>query len=322
MVTSKIDSVLFAISPEATLLRLGQKNHHPDTLDFQYSPGYLAQATRNGRNNYVSSDGAVIYTHLNPDPSSQYVIVASAGKDRDKAIAKAARILAKSSGQDVIVKNVGLESRLSEPGFEDYREDESWDEYSKYDDNTFPQQVIDTYSYSLEGSQFAKLREQIGRFDRDHLVMDILIGGHPNPRVEMAGTGYFKSLLRIWAQQMAERKGLDADEFIRTNEMFGPENRKFLHYSFSDLDSNKPFGALTFSEISQHCLGLNAVINDFSFNNSSRYLTHRAILLAKDLGYRHLNLQGSEDENQHRSKRKFRAPIEIPKKHLVFRAKR
>lgn len=292
------------------LLRVRDK-YLSKSLDFKHSLGYIMQATRNRIIGYVGDDVAVIYTSKTIEPSSGPVIVASFGKDTDDLITRIAKKTAMDSGLDVIVKNVDPGSGLEEAGFEDYREDEQWDENSKYDDNTFPQQVIDVHDcLDLEGSKYAKLREEVNRFDREN---DVEVTARYS-------SGEFDSMLSLWADQMAERRGLDREELVRSHKMFRNPDYPFMKRKIVDKRTGKLVGLLGMSNISNLCLGHNLMINDFSIRGSCRRLQYEAVRIASSMAYHYLNIQGSEDENQHRSKRKFRAPIEIPKKHLVWRA--
>lgn len=290
-----------------------QERYQPETLDFEYNLGYLLQATRNGAFNCVEDESIVVYTRKSLDETSQYVIVASAGKDPISLMKKVTKELARESGRDVIVKNVGenLEIILKEKGFEDYTEEERWDSSSKYDDNTFPQQIVCTEKVSkLKGSKYSSLREELERFDRKYSVS---IENYWDEND-------FELILDKWARQMEERENLDRKEAKRSHLMFRDKNPNFYQYVVRNDTSLEIIGFLCFSEISKDCLGFNALINDFSYKNLYRYMMYQGIKIAQSLGYQYVNLQGSENSNQYRSKRRFKANLEIKKKHLVYRA--
>ena len=299
-----------------------QEKCHPDSLDFQHCMGYLVQALRNNSeysrydrpHTIMEGDNAIAYT-TKSQSRTPYVIVSGVGKNVGGFIAREAQNLSNDSKDDVIVKNVGedLELRLKEEGFEDYGDGENWDEHSKYDDNTFPQQVIDLEIYNpWGGSDYSKLREELKRFHRDYSVVLKRVEDTPE------STKNFRTLLSLWAQQMFERKSIREMDLFVSQVMFSPGNFD-IQYEFNDSETGDLVGFLSFDEISRSCLGLNAIINDFSYWNSYRFMTHTATNIAKEHGYRYLNLQGSEDAGQYQSKRRFKAQIEIPKKHLVYR---
>ena len=289
-----------------------QEKNQPQVVDFEYSVGYIAQATRNGLYIATSDETAVVFTHRDDDPHSKYVIVVSSGLQRAELIRNIAPQLASSSQKDVIVKNVGadLESRLLQRGFEQYLPEEQWDNYARYDDNTFPQQVIDSEEYcGLRGSKYASLREELRRFERQYSLS--LRPYETKDDISM--------LVRKWASQMKERNGVNEDELLRSHQMFLDHNSDYVQYVVEDNKSGQIIGYMSFSKISDNTLGFNVLINDFSYRNLYRVMMDKGIEIAHDQGFRYINLQGSEDEAQYRSKRRFKAEIEIPKKHLVYR---
>lgn len=286
-----------------------QREHQPNALDFEYCTGYLRQATRNGCFERTEDDTSIIWTRRQPN-KDRYVIVASSGKNRVGIIESTSKELAKESEKDVVVKNVGrdLEVKLKASGFEDYRDDERWD-YSKYDDNTYPQQIVDTEKCSsLEGPKYSSLREELMRFRRKV----------PIKVVPYKSKERVKSLLERWAEQMSRRDAnMNYDELIRSHEDFIESNTAYLQFEILNPDS--VVGFISLSEISRRCMGFNALINDFSYRNLYRAIMFEGIKIVNEHGYHFVNLQGSEDEDQHKSKRRFKAGTEIPKKHLVYR---
>lgn len=289
-----------------------QERYQPEALDFEYNLGYLLQATRNDTFICTEDETQVVYTRKSLDEISPYVIVTSAGKDSVSLIERVAKELAKKSSRDIIAKNVGenLETRLKERGFEDYTEEERWDEISKYDDNTFPQQIVCTKEVSeLRGSKYSSLREELKRFNREYSVSI----------EDYCDEKDFDTILEKWAKQMEERENLVQKEVERSHLMFREKKPYFFQYLVRDDTSGNVIGFMCFSRISENCLGFNALINDFSYRNLYRYMMYQGIKISYDLGYQYINLQGSEDLNQYRSKRRFKADIEIKKKHLVYR---
>lgn len=295
-----------------TDFKISQEQYQPEALDFEYNLGYLLQSTRNGVFVQVEGDTAIVYTRKSLDQNSSYVIVASAGKNPESLIEKTAKELVAESGRDVIVKNVGedLESRLKAISFEDYTEEESWDNYSEYDDNTFPQQIVSTKEVGeLRGPKYSSLREELSRFSREYSIS----------LETYCNESDFDEILEKWAIQMEERDSLNREETKRSHLMFKEKSLKFPQYIVREDNSREVIGFMSFSEISKNCLGFNALINDFSYRNLYRFMMHQGIKIANKLGYQYVNLQGSEDLNQYRSKRRFKANIEINKKHLVYR---
>jgi len=288
-----------------------QRRYQPETVDFEYNTGYLMQATRNGTYIHTEDETAVIYTKKAADEGSQFVIVAAAGKDRSGLIMSAARSLSMMCPEAVIIKNVGedLEPDLKCAGCSEYGCGDMWDSYAKYDDNTYPQLIVDAEECAgLKGSKYTRLREEMNRCKRDYSI-DV---------VEYDDESAFDRLLDMWADRLAKSNGIDKAEIKRSHEMFRPVRDEFFQHCVRDADTGAVIGFLSFSEISKNCLGFNALINDFSYRNLYRLMMFEGIKIADRLGYHYVNLQGSEDEAQYKSKLRFKPGIVISKKHLVY----
>lgn len=111
--------------------------------------------------------------------------------------------------------------------------------------------------------------------------------------------------------------------FYESHRLFLDFDKHFYHQKIVDYSKytiiGDIMGLLCFSRISDSCLGFNALINDFSYRNLYRWMMHEGVRIAKTKGFRYLNIQGSEDADQYQSKQRFKAEIEIPKKHLVLK---
>ncbi len=87
------------------------------------------------------------------------------------------------------------------------------------------------------------------------------------------------------------------------------------------MKNNRIIAFTNFSEISKTTLAYNMIIMNFDYRNLCRKLIYEGAQIAHSLGYEFLNIQGSETEKQHKSKRRFKAEIEIAKKHMAYRSK-
>jgi hypothetical protein len=284
------------------------ETYHSETLEFEYCNGYILQATRNGFFAWESDENITIFTKRDDG----YVIIASAGKERGTAIWQMAHYLHEHAQTPVKIKNVNhsLERELLNLGFRHYRVDEWWNGESKYDDNSFPEQVLETEALTkLEGSEYQSLREERNRFNRESQIVV--------SKIKYCTPELVEGLLVSWIDNMYIRNGWDKKELRASHEIFFVDRPDLMQYGAYDSNNNL-IGLLVFSEISSQCLGFNVLINDFELRNLYRILMFEAAKIANSLGYPFLNIQGSEDTNQYLSKRRMHSKKEIYKEHLIF----
>ena len=299
------------IDKELGNLRNLVSKFHGDFCDFELCNGYILQATRNYFDSRKFSDGIVIFTKkLYGD---NFVVVTSAGTNRAENIYTVAKELFENSSKHVVIKNVGkeLESRLLKLGCRHYRVDEWWDDQSKYDDNSFPEQILNAkQSTSLDGPNYKSLREECARFNRGYQI-EVKRWNICNPEMT-------KELLKKWVDNMHIRNDWDKNELHASHEMFCNSREDLIHFGVYDSKNDKLIGFMVFSEVSSKCLGYNVLVSDFEYKNLYRVLMLEGAKIANSLGYQYLNVQGSEDTNQYLSKRRLQSEFEIPKEHLIF----
>ena len=294
--------------------RTAVAQYHPDALDFELSVGYIRQATRHGCGTALTPDNVTFFTH---DPGSDRpVIVASAGGDRARRIVSVARQLHQGSRRPVVVKNVapGLEQELRDLGLGGYAEGEHWRPWAPRDDNTFPEQVLESRGLArLVGWPFRKLRHERNQFLRRHRI-DVRARAAARP-----GDDGSERLLAAWATRLARRTGLDPADLADTVRDLLAPRPGLLHYEVQDRGTAALVALFVLSPISRACLAFNALVSDPDYPASFRVLVMTAATVAAGLGYQWLNVQGSEDRAQHLSKLKLRPVTELPKTHLVLR---
>ncbi len=289
------------------LARLVERN--PYLQDFELCPGYIFQANREGCYCLKNRTSIVFFTFRYTD-QKQLVVTTSFGQEKFSLIAD---LINKWNGP-IICKNVSLSEIMAFKaiGFECYSHSEQWDEFSKFDDNSYPEQIIETNkTSSLEGRHYSSLREELRRSERKYEVH--LSTYQPAKHIRV-----FMKLLERWAEQMKARNGGQKYDYIGSHVLFGWKS-PFLDSFLIRDEKDNPIGFLTFSKISATTLGFNALINDFSYAHSYRRLMYLGINYAAESGYQYINIQGSEDRDQYFSKRRFKADIELRKIHMKFR---
>ncbi len=210
----------------------------------------------------------------------------------------------------LFVKNIDLVDReeFLKNWFKEYSDTQSRDDLSKFDDNTYPQVVVDCKEVQgMEWPERASLREEMARVQRLYPLE--LKSYDPNTHKDLP-----TPLLSKWVDDMLERDKGDREEMIRAHDFFFEENSYFTQFlAFSEKEL---IWFLCFSEVSKSCAWFNVLINDFNFYSSYRYLMHKWIIEMAKAWYQYCNLQGSETESQFNSKVRFKHEKLLPKIHM------
>jgi DNA-binding Lrp family transcriptional regulator len=283
-------------------------------FDFEYCEGYLVQAVRNfPKIAYLNSNMAFVTKKL-PEQGGNYVIVLADGFDQIGVYKKMCRHLYQESLKSVIIKNVGedLEIKLKDQKyFRGYGDGEIWDDYAKYDDNTYPQIIIHNKKFlDLEGPEYQKLREKLNWFDRRY-----------NLEIITYSSEYydvFDQLLDKWAGQMYALHGMSKNELIGSHQVYRETKNYYFQYLLRDKKSQQWVGYLCASTCSELVCGFNALLNDFNVPELYRKMMYKMIEISSRLGFTYTNLQGSETLEQFKTKEWFVPEKLIHKKHLVY----
>jgi len=289
------------IADEALFRSLVRSFRSPDNLNFEDSWAYIMQATRVCPAKFHSGD---FFAALTVKQDHSAIVIPNYFSPFFKLVEEFAALLARTIQLPIILKNVGTEDvpALTAIGFEPYRKDERWDESSKYDDQTFPQTIIDLNSVvSAFGRKFEDLRRELRcpkLSCRDYNI-------------------YFDygDVERLLLRKDVRMNGLAYDAEIRFLEMDSSLNTVALIFFLE----GKPVGFSLSDRISEKCIAFNSIIRDYSIPGLFTRLAYATAKVAKERGYRFGNLQGAENEGLHRWKRKFRPCKEIQKTHLIYR---
>ncbi len=287
-----------------------------EEMSFEYSSGYIEQATRNyPRVFYYNENNMIFYTKKDKSPNTPFVIVCGVGDKKIEAIESFVR---KKRGEcnKIIIKNVvgNDHKKLFKSGFEKYGKIEKWNETTKYDDNTYPQIVFNVKNkLDLFGPEYKKIRHTLSRFDRRYNIKILHFQNRDSKN--------FIRILNKWAKHLANRTGEKIHDLVTANKMYGKQNEKYFQYLVYEKRSKKYVGFMSFSIISEKCLAFNCLINDFNYTDSFSKILHEGIKIAARLGFSYINLQGSETYNQFKKKCSFAPDKLLYKRHLIFNPK-
>ena len=279
--------------------------YNSESLDFNLCNGYIVQSTRASIESCFDEENIVILTRKGDIP----VITTWTGK---QPITLIGRLVSNFPGKRIVIKNVDekIKGSLSILGFKDYGEYDSWDAASKYDDNSYPELVLNTEKLvSLEGSEFQSLREDLNRFNREY-----------NISVEEFSNFDFsliQELFTTWISSMSDRNGWAERQLVDSTKVLFTNQYGIKNYIIKDELNGRVIGWMNFSECSKKCLGFNVLVNDFEYYNLYRIMILKACGIAQELGYEYLNIQGSEDEGQYISKLRMKPEVQLKKVHMV-----
>lgn len=294
-----------------------QRSVSKDVFDFEYCPGYIIQATRNFPL-VVYLDGNIFFiTRKIGDNKSNYVVVAGGGFGKSRALLVLCRYLYKKSKQPIIIKNVDevWEKELKAlAGFRDYGQGENWNQYARYDDQTFPQIIINNKKLlDLKGKDYSNLREKLSWFDK-RFNLEVIPYQNEHQTI-------FDELLDRWASDMERMHQVPKKDLIESHLMYRELKDYYYQYLVFEKATKKWVGYISLSPISENVCGFNALLNDFSYEEMYKKMMYKAIEIASRLGFAYTNLQGSETEKQFQVKAWFVPDRLINKKHLVFEEK-
>jgi hypothetical protein len=183
--------------------------------------------------------------------------------------------------------------------FDTYGEDESWDAEIRYDDQTFPQQVID----------LARVCEKRGR--KYNALRNELNSGPTVSFLHYSAEKHAGLVRKLFAQQQIEGY-YDAHAMYLNLET--TEDR----WSFVFFVDDTLVGFSVLDRISPVCVAYNALACDISMRFLATSITHEICVFSYEQGFEFLNMQGSETAGLDRWKRKFVPSKSIKRVHMLY----
>ncbi|MDP2926312.1 MAG: hypothetical protein Q8N99_08090 [Nanoarchaeota archaeon] len=281
-----------------------KKYRSSDNLDFKDSWAYILQASRNLPYKIQIGDELVI---LGAKSEGSTIVIPNYFVSNVNNLKRITKGIAKS-GLQAILKNVDPENtaNLRELGFEDYKEGEKWDKTCRYDDQSFPQRVIEIESLMhLKGKDYSELKRELNRFRESY--EDIIIRRYDSTK----DFKKVKELIRIREQEISG--------FADAHKPFFSVNLSgsFLQWIFEIEGKIKGFTLC--DEISPKCIAYNALVHDSNIPHLSSFIAFEIARQSQAQGYIYFNFQGSETERLDQWKRKFNPQVSINKIHLIYR---
>ncbi len=312
--------LLWPLEPDDECILALARSRNTNALDYANARNFVTQSTFFGGHIHLQETGIVLATKRHPKQGPP-VITQWFGPKGKQTAATLAETLAER-GEKVIIKNIGQSERdwFVKNGFHDYREADGWSPFFRFDDDTYPQCVLDLgKTTKLAGPGLKTLRYHVKRFKRENDWK--LLPLTPERRVDAM------TVHADWSRDYRKRHA----RFIQADPSNGHSvdlHRRFILdpqniYNAKDLLSfvlyanERPCGFSLLERVSRTCVGLYSSIAASNKNGISETLILESLREAHEAGYRHANLGGSEFSSLHRFKLKFEPVQFIQKTHLV-----
>ncbi|MBI4361018.1 DUF2156 domain-containing protein [Candidatus Micrarchaeota archaeon] len=290
--------------------------------DYSDSWSYVMQSTFFGGYIHQENESAVLYTTRYPN-QTPYVITKWLGPKGLGRVPELAETLERKSGKPVIVKNLSENefSFLERHNFRSYAPNEGWHSDYRYDEDTFPQTIVDLDALvTLKGPALKRLRHATTHFRKRKNA--VALPYHPS---------MYEDAVRVlsgWERHFSNR----FDEKIRRDPLLLHSvdlHHRYMESLYTRCDEKnvfsyvfyldgKPEGFSLAERTGKQSVGLYCNISTNRFPGFSETIVLETLRRAHAQGMNAANLGGSEFESLHQFKQKFGPSRYIQKTHAVF----
>lgn len=288
-----------------TLLRI-----RPGSKNYEDSWGYIIQATRNGGFKWFDPyTGFLIFFGYKPD-DNKTIAVASYFSEPEYFAHAITRVKEALKVKQIIVKNVNPSdtTSLTSYGFRQYKQGEGWNQEFQFDDQTFPQQLIDlTKLFEAKGPRYHKLRQALNKHNSIFVFRKYR---HED----------YDAVLDLFTQKDGNTlKSIDRNQgmYFSSHKMY--PNADINKFIIQNKITNELVGFTATSDISSLYTTLVASIFRVDTRVESVWGIYQTLITKYQSGFELVNLGGCETEGTHTFlNRHFRPIEELKKTHLVY----
>ncbi len=208
-----------------------------------------------------------------------------------------------------IYKNASIEeiSNLKNEGFREYHNAEHWSQNARFDDQSYPQVVLDVNRLSrLEGKDYKRLRNYCHRFSSAKISF--------KPYSKINDYVNCEKLVKNISLKISQNSGYDYHEVYDANKVFleyNPEESYIIYYE------NKIIGFIGIGVHKTHAF-LNSLQILDSYPNIGVFVMYKISQILQSKGVKFFNLSGSENHSLFIWKNKFIPHSLIERMHLVY----
>ncbi|MBP6952572.1 MAG: hypothetical protein KBD36_05865 [Alphaproteobacteria bacterium] len=244
-----------------------------------------------------NEDVLVVYNHM----CSSYQELAELFRD----------LLVATLKKELIWKNAKLNHLpvLIKYGFKLYKNEDSWNSHSKFDDQTYPQHIclIDNLK-TLSSKTLAQLRQQMRAVEKHYNDIKIIPykkENHKLPCLDLVE----RSAFEISASNAVDLRAVLSANIIYLD--YSPDNSYVVEH-------NKKIVAFIAFDIRNDIANFNCLVHDRNIKYLPSYAMMKTSELLSKEGARYLNLSGSENKSLDHWKKKFHPVTSIFRTHVVF----
>lgn len=305
-------SYISPLSPnDKELLKATVLKFRPHSINYEDSWGYIIQASRyNGFRWYDPETGYLIFFGNKSDKDNTLVIPNFFAKP--EYLAKVIAIVKElKKSPKVILKNISHSDAkaLIHAGFRYYRKDEVWSGFAKYDDQTYPQLIIDLNKLAeARGRDYRNLRTALNKSE------------------EYVFREYKKSDLKKILEIFALRDGNTLDSPSAKHGMYYASHAIYPDANIAkyvvENKEKKILGFLASSDISGENTALVAAVFIPGIKIASIWGMYQALMHKRSQGFNQINIGGFEMPGTYNFLRLTLRPVaQLKRLHLVYNPK-
>lgn len=302
-------------------------SQNKETLDYGNSWPYIVQSTFFKGYKYFDGDTLIAFTLKEPN-KLPFVITKALGKAALEKTILLANKLHKLSNEKVILKNLSDKQFdfFRKNGFSDYPKGDCWNNFYNYDDDSFPETVIQLRPLmDKKGEDYKSLRYHLNHFSKKvgFEIKEYDLSNHLSDA---------NNVLNYWVNSIKERypKHLQNDPiYLHSVDLHRkyiselPAGKNGQHYFANILyANNQPAGFALLSKISDKCVGVYSNFCKNSHKGLSETLLYYSLARAYAAGFEFANFGGAEFENLLEFRYKFNPMTHLQRHHAILYPKK
>lgn len=282
---------------DKNLLEEMVRDIRPASKAYEDSWGYIIQATRyNGFKLWDFDSKTLIFFSRKPEDEKTLVVPNFFAKP-DSLIKVFPKVIALKHCNKIVLKNIDSRNveRFLRLGFRQYAQNENWDKFTKYDDQTYPQPIVNiTQAIKMMGNKYRNLRNQVRR--------------NGIYQLRSFNDSDLQEVLTILKRK---EKGKYFDSHV----MYPTADLEKFVVTFNNVIE----GFIAVSSISSATFALNASIILSKHRGVGVWASYQVFLKKKLEGFKYVNLGGSENPGTYTFKEwNYKPSTYLNRTHLVY----
>ena len=286
---------------QKTVLRL-----RPNSKNYEDSWGYIIQATRNGGFKWYDKKTNSLIFFGKKSAADSTLVVPLFLCEIDYLAKVVSQIQQTMKLTKIVLKNVNSDEvlPLASYGFRKYKKNEGWSKESRFDDQTYPQLVVDLKKVSeAKGKLYHHLRKALRK--------------NPNADIRKYLDSDKKAVLKIFAAKDGNSKKATTGKYYSSHHMYvSADVDKFV---ITDNNTGNIIGFTATSAITPTSTAFVALLFKPKVKIASVWGIYQTMMLQYKKGFTTINFGGCETEGTYNfAQRTFRPVIELEKTHLIY----